>query len=111
MLQYFHDIFHSYATYEDKIRDLDLWISVFEKSTSEAISKAVDSVKNHLPYIHSAWKNGYSNATCEGNNNGIQTIKNISFGIHSFKYFRTRALLVLGQPGVARAYNKLIREA
>ena len=111
MLQYFHDIFHSYATFENKIRDLDLWISVFEKSTSEAISKAVDSVKNHLSYIHCAWKNGYSNATCEGNNNGIQTIKNISFGIHSFKYFRTRALLVLGQPGVARTYNKLIREA
>ena len=111
MLQYFHDIFHSCLSFDRKARDLDLWISVFEKSTSADISAAVDSVKKHLSFIHNAWKHGYSNATCEGNNNGIQTIKNLSFGIRDFEYFRTRALLVLGQPGVARAYNKMIRDA
>ena len=100
MLQYFYIIFHLQCSYESKVRDLDLWISVFGKSTSETIRKTVGSVSDHLKYIHNAWKNGYSNATCEGNNNVIQTLKDMSFGIHSFEYFRSRALLIAGKPRV-----------
>ncbi len=111
MLQYFHEIFHEYFPFDEKVKQLDLWISVFEKSTSPDIASAVKSVRKHLSYIHNAWKHGYSNATCEGNNNGIQAIKNLSFGIHSFRYFRTRALLILGRPGVSRAYKKMLRDA
>ena len=92
--------------FKQKAEDLDTWISIFGKSSSEAISAAVRSVELHLPYIHNAWKSGYSNATCEGNNNLIQTLKNMSFGIHSFDYFRTRALLIAGSPGVSRNRKK-----
>lgn len=107
MLQYFHEIFHSSSPFKDKKEQLALWISVFKKSTSDTISKTVETVENHLEYIHNAWQYGYSNATCEGNNRGIQTIKNLSFGIRDFEYFRTRTLLIIGKPGVARAYNKI----
>lgn len=108
MLQYYYEIFHDTYDYEKKTADLDKWISIFGKSTSEAIASAVKTVRNHLPYIRNAWKHGFSNAVCEGNNNVIQTLKDVSFGIHNFEYFRTRTLLIVGQPGVARAYKKLL---
>lgn len=111
MLQYYYEIFHSYGDYEHKIEDLDTWLSVFGKSTSDAIADTVKFVNGHLPYIHNAWKHAYSNAVCEGNNNVIQTIKDMSFGIHNFDYFRTRALLIVGRPGVARAFKKAAEEA
>lgn len=106
MLQYYYLIFHMDYDFKQKTKDLDTWISIFGKSTSEAISATVRSVELHLPYIHNAWKSGYSNATCEGNNNLIQTLKHMSFGIHSFDYFRTRALLIAGSPGASRNHRK-----
>lgn len=109
MLQYFHEIFSYIHPFDDKCKYLNLWISIFEKSTSDDIRKAVRSVKDHLPYIHNAWKNELSNATCEGNNCAIQTIKNVSFGIHRFSYFRKRMLLVVGRPGVARSIEKKLK--
>ena len=108
MLQYYYEIFHSNYDFKSKVKDLDTWLFIFGKSTSEAISATVKTVRNHLPYIHNSWRNGYSNAVCEGNNCFIQTIKDISFGIHSFEYFRTRAMLIVGRPGVARAIQKNI---
>ena len=82
------------------------WISIFGKSTSEPIAATVKSITDRLDYIHNAWKKGYSNAVCEGNNNVIQTLKDLSFGIHNFDYFRTRSLLIVGSPGVARELEK-----
>ena len=110
MLQYFHEIFNSSFDYKSKCEDLDLWIKVFSQSTSEEIYDAVKSVTDHLEYIHNAWKNGLSNAVCEGNNNIIQTIKTMSFGIRDFDYFRTRALLIAGRPGVSRQVEKKAEE-
>ena len=106
MLQYYYEIFHGNYSYSDKIKFLDTWIAVFENSTSDAIAATVKSVSNHLGYIHNAWKHGYSNAVCEGNNNLIQTIKDSSFGIHCFDYFRTKSLLVVGRPSVARTFKQ-----
>ena len=111
MLQYFYEIFHTSYDYESKIADLDAWINIFGKSISVAISAAVKTITNYLPYIHNAWKNGYSNAVCEGNNNFIQTLKHISFGIHNFDYFRTRALLIVGRPSVARSLKQYYENA
>ena len=106
MLQYFYEIFHSNYDFRSKVEDLGIWMSVFGRSTSDPIAATVKTVRDHLPYILNSWKNGYSNAVCEGNNCFIQTIKNISFGIHSFEYFRTRTMLIVGRPGVARAIQK-----
>ena len=106
MLQYYYEIFQNCFDYKQRIKYLDIWIDIFGKSTSEAINATVKSVTSKLSYIHNAWKYGYSNATCEGNNNVIQTIKDVSYGIHSFDYFRTRALLIVGKPGVERSKEK-----
>ncbi len=106
MLQYYYEIFHGNYSYSDKIKFLDTWIAFFEHSTSDAIASTVKSVSNHLGYIHNAWKHGYSNAVCEGNINLIQTIKDSSFGIHCFDYFRTKSLLVVGRPSVARTFKQ-----
>ena len=106
MLQYYYEIFHLTFDYKLKIEKLDLWIMIFGRSTSDAIVATVKTIKSHLPLIHNAWKHGYSNAVCEGNNNSIQTIKDMSFGIHNFDYFRTRAMLIVGQPGVQRSTEK-----
>ena len=109
MLQYFHEIFHDISDYDLKCERLNLWISVFKNSTSSDIYAAVSSVEKHLEYIHNAWRNGLSNAVCEGNNNAIQTVKNLSFGIHKFEYFRTRMLLIIGRPGVSRSIEKKLK--
>ena len=106
MLQYFHELFHSSSSYDIRCEQLDLWISVFSRSTSEIIYRTVQTVSTHIEYIHNAWKNGLSNAVCEGNNNAIQTVKTMSFGIHSFDYFRKRMLLVIGNPGVSRSLER-----
>ena len=111
MLQYFHEIFSYNIDFDKKCQQLDTWISIFERSTSDDIRKAIESVKEHLPFIHNAWKNGLSNATCEGNNCAIQTVKTVSFGIHNFSYFRKRMLLVVGRPGVARSIEKKLKDA
>lgn len=103
MLQYFHEIESDYYDYESKCKALDQWIRKFERSTSDIIYDAVKTIKNHVPYIHNAWENNLSNATCEGNNNLIKVIKRFSFGIHRFDYLRTRALLICGREGLSRS--------
>ena len=103
LLQYFHDIENYCFSFEFKKQMLELWISIFEKSTSDIIYSAVKTIKDHKPYIHNAWKNKLSNATCEGNNNLIKAIKKFSFGIHRFDYFRTRVLLICGREGLSRS--------
>ena len=110
MVQCYYEITHLISDYGYKARQLDTWISIFGKSTSEHIASTVKYVEDHLPYIHNAWEHGYSNAVCEGNNNIIQTIKSLSFGIHSFDYFRTRSLLIAGRPGVARAIERHVHK-
>ena len=110
MIQYFREIFHDIHNFEDKVKELDLWLSIFEKSTSDGINYAVNYLKRNLKYIHTAWKHGYSNAICEGNNNVIQTLKDLSFGLHDFKYFRTRALLIVGHPGVSHKLKEHYEE-
>ena len=102
MMQYFYEIFHDTIDYEDKIKNLDIWLSIFDKSTSDGIYEATRYVRRNLKYIHTAWKYGYSNAVCEGNNNVIQTLKDLSFGLHDFEYFRTRTLLIVGHPRITR---------
>ena len=102
MLQYFHEIMHDCCDFHSKSTMLDLWIRTFETSRSDIICSAVKAVKDHLIYIHNAWRHGLSNATCEGNNRIIKAIKNFSFGVHSFDYLRTRVLLICGSPGVDR---------
>ena len=106
MLQYFHEIMHDCHDFASKSDQLDLWIRTFETSRSDIICGAVKAVKDHLPYIHNAWRHGLSNATCEGNNRIIKAIKNFSFGVHSFTYLRTRVLLICGKPGVDRSRKK-----
>ncbi len=110
MLQFFMEIFHASRTFEEKSAGLDTWISVFGASTSEDINRTVASITDHLPYIHNSWENGYSNATCEGNNHTIQLIKNMSYGIHDFDYFRTRSLLIAGRPDVNRTRKLSVEE-
>lgn len=106
MLQYFHGIMHSFFAFEARAKQLDLWIKTFENSKSDIIHSAVKTVKDHLEYIHNAWRNNLSNATCEGNNRIIKAIKNFSFGIHHFSYLRSRALMIGGEPGVDRNRKK-----
>ena len=106
MLQYFHEIMHDCCDFDSKSTQLDLWIRTFETSRSDIICGAVKAVKDHLAYIHNAWRHGLSNATSEGNNRVIKAIKNFSFGVHSFDYLRTRVLLICGRPGVDRGRKK-----
>ena len=111
MLQYFYEIFHNAFSYEAKAESLDTWISVFGRSTSDGILSSVKTISDSRALILNAWKHGHSNAVCEGNNNIIQTLKDLSFGIHSFEYFRTRAMLIAGSPGVSRAMEKKSTDA
>ena len=54
MVQYYYEIFHGVDNYETKIANLSTWISIFGKSTSEAIADTVKAVTDRLEYIHNA---------------------------------------------------------
>lgn len=106
MLQYFHDITHDIYDYDRKIAALELWINTFQDSLVDEIRHAVKTIRDHLPYIKNAWKYGLSNATSEGNNNSLKTIKKFSFGTRRFDYLRKRVMLVCSRTGVDRSKPK-----
>ena len=103
MLQYFHDIAHDIPDYDLRVEALELWIKIFQDSLVDEIRHAVKMVRDHLTYIKNAWKYGLSNATSEGNNNSLKTIKKLSFGTRRFDYLRKRVLLVCSRPGTDRS--------
>ena len=65
-------------------------------SSYEGTRHVAHTFRRNRAYIQNAWKYGYSNAVCEGQNNRIKIIKRNAYGLHSFRNFRQRILFACG---------------
>ena len=85
---------HRYAGWAR--RHFDKWYAWAIRSRLEPIKEKARMLKNHLPHILTYFKHRMSNATAEGLNSKIQTIKANARGYRSFDGFRNSILFYCG---------------
>ncbi|NLZ52909.1 MAG: ISL3 family transposase [Thermoanaerobacteraceae bacterium] len=68
------------------------WVKAAEKSGIPEFEKCAKTYRNWSKGILNAFKYKYTNGPTEGFNNKIKVLKRLSFGIRSFKRFRTRII-------------------
>ena len=61
----------------------------------DELAEAGNTIHNWAQYIANAWcYPEYNNGIVEGKNNRIKTLKRITYGMHCFKNFRTRIMML-----------------
>lgn len=68
------------------------WVKTAEKSGIPEFASCAATYRNWSEGILNAFKYGYTNGPTEGYNNKIKVLKRISYGMKSFKRFRTRII-------------------
>ena len=91
--RYFWD--YVYAGNAEKF--FNRWYSWAIRSRLTPIKKVALMLKNHLAGLLSYFRHRVTNATAEGFNNRIQTIKSAARGFRSFKNYRLRILFYCGK--------------
>ena len=72
---------------------LSRWLDACDRLRLPEFNNCRKMLKNWKPYILNAFDCSYSNGFTEGCNNGIKTLKRVSFGFRNFHDFRARILL------------------
>lgn len=75
----------------------DRWYGWARRSQLEPIKKVAAMLKNHLDGILSYFRHRVTNATAEGFNSRIQSIKSAARGFRSFTNYRLRILFYCGK--------------
>ena len=75
----------------------DRWFGWARRSQLEPIKKVAAILKNHLDGILSYFRHRVTNATAEGFNSRIQSIKSAARGFRSFQNYRLRILFYCGK--------------
>lgn len=75
----------------------DRWYGWARRSQLEPIKKVAAMLKNHLDGILSYFRHRVTNATAEGFNSRIQSIKSAARGFRSFENYRLRILFYCGK--------------
>jgi transposase len=78
-------------------RYFDRWYGWAARSRLKPIIKVAKMIKRHLPNILTYFKHRITNATSEGFNSRIQSIKSAARGFHAFENYRTRILFYCGK--------------
>jgi transposase len=68
------------------------WVKAAEKSGIPEFASCAGTYRNWSEGILNAFKHGYTNGPTEGFNNKIKVLKRISYGMKTFKRFRTRII-------------------
>lgn len=75
----------------------DRWYSWAVRSQLKPIRKVAKTLKRHLPELLSYFRHRITNATAEGFNSRIQSIKTAATGFRNFANYRTRILFYCGK--------------
>jgi transposase len=86
---------YSYAGNAKKF--FDRWYGWARRSRLEPIKKVAAMLKNHLDGLLSYFRHQVTNATAEGFNSRIQSIKSAARGFRSFENYRLRILFYCGK--------------
>jgi transposase len=86
---------YSYAGNAKKF--FDRWYGWARRSQLEPVKKVALMLKNHLDGLLSYFRHRVTNATAEGFNSRIQSIKSAARGFRSFKNYRLRILFYCGK--------------
>jgi len=89
---------HVYAGNAEKF--FNRWYSWAIRSRLAPIKKVAVMLKKHLDGLLSYFRHRVTNATAEGFNSRIQTIKSAARGFRSFKNYRLRILFYCGKLGL-----------
>lgn len=88
------DIIHSDNSSEIKKEQFSEWV---KRNLESSIPQLVECAKTYLHWsyeIKNSLEVPYSNGCMEGFNNKIKTIKRVTFGMHNFKNFKARIMLL-----------------
>jgi transposase len=75
----------------------DRWYSWAVRSQLKPIREVAKTLKRHLPELLSYFRHRITNATAEGFNSRIQSIKTAATGFRNFENYRTRILFYCGK--------------
>ena len=73
------------------------WYGWARRSQLDPVKKVAQTLKNHLAGLLSYFRHRVTNATAEGFNSRIQSIKSAARGFRSFKNYRLRILFYCGK--------------
>jgi len=90
---------YSYAGNARKF--FDRWYGWARRSRLEPVKKVAGMLKNHLDGLLSYFRHRVTNATAEGFNSRIQSIKSAARGFRSFANYRLRILFYCGKLDLA----------
>ena len=86
---------YSYAGNAEKF--FTRWYGLARRSQLEPIKKVALTLRNHLDGLLGYFRHRVTNATAEGFNSRIQSIKSAARGFRSFKNYRLRILFYCGK--------------
>ena len=88
------DILHSTDSSEIRKEQFNQWIKRNLESNIELLKECAKTYKNWSIEIKNSLEVPFSNGPIEGFNNKIKTLKRVTFGMHNFKNFKARIMLL-----------------
>jgi len=88
------DVLHSSESSELKIKKLNTWIKDNLESSIPQLKACAQTYQHWYIEIKNSLEVPYSNGCMEGFNNKIKTLKRVTFGMHNFKNFKARIMLL-----------------
>lgn len=88
------DIIHSNESGELKIKEMSSWINRNITSSVPQLRECAQTYQHWYVEIKNSLEVPYSNGCTEGFNNKIKTLKRVTFGMHNFKNFKARIMLL-----------------